>query len=277
MTDLAAYLDRIGFVGDARPDRATLDAVHRAHLLAIPYENLDVQLRRRRTPSPQAAFDKLVNEQRGGWCYEMNGTLGLALSLIGFKVTRMAGGVARAAMGDAVVGNHLVLRVDLPEGPVIADVGFGDGPLTPFDFRPGPFSSRGFDFNLEDQGDGWWRVHNHPRGGAPNFDFQPLTADEELFARQCEFLQTSETSFFTQNLFCFRHTKDGVQALRGRVLRHLTAEGTDERLLESSDDLVETLTTTFGLNVPAAATLWPGILARHEVVMAAAAAATAGT
>jgi len=43
---LAAFLRRIGFEGEARPDLATLKAVHRAHLLAIPYENLDVQLGR---------------------------------------------------------------------------------------------------------------------------------------------------------------------------------------------------------------------------------------
>src|SRR5262249_18712331 len=71
--DLSAYLRRIRYEGEASPDRATLDAVQRAHLLAIPYENLDVQLGRRRTTDPQQAFDKLVTQGRGGWCYEMNG------------------------------------------------------------------------------------------------------------------------------------------------------------------------------------------------------------
>jgi N-hydroxyarylamine O-acetyltransferase len=53
--DLAAYLDRIGFAGTPRIDRETLAAVQRRHLLAIPYENLDVQLGRPLTTAPSAA------------------------------------------------------------------------------------------------------------------------------------------------------------------------------------------------------------------------------
>ena len=269
MADLNAYLSRIGFEGPVRPDRATLDALHRAHALAVAYENLDVQLGRRRTPAPNDAFDKIVSG-RGGWCYEMNGSLGLALQMIGFDVTRMAGGVVRSLVGDSQIGNHLVLRVNLPEGPVIADVGFGDGPLTPFDLKDHAFGDRGFDYRLEDLGEGWWRLHNHPGGGAPDFDFRAEPADEALLAERCQFLQTSETSIFVQNLFCFRHSPAGYAVLRGRVLRHVTAQGVEEVLIDSANDLVAQLRDVFGLDVPEAASLWDAILARHEVVMAAA-------
>jgi len=67
--ELAAYLERIGYAGPARPDLATLRAVHRAHLQAIPYENLDVQLGRPVSIDPAAAYDKIVRRRRGGWCY----------------------------------------------------------------------------------------------------------------------------------------------------------------------------------------------------------------
>src|SRR5262245_9960527 len=210
MVDLPAYLARIGFIGEARPDRATLEQAHRGHLLSIPYENLDVQLGRPLTTSPDAAFRKLTIGRRGGWCYEMNGTLGAALSAIGFKVTRLAGAVMRSAMGDANLGNHLVLLVDLPEGPVIADVGFGDGPIGPFDLAAGRFRSGLFDFELEDLKDGWWRLHNHPFGGAPNFDFQPQAADEAVLAARCDFLQSNEASPFVQNLVAQIHRPDGL-------------------------------------------------------------------
>src|SRR6185503_6394389 len=98
--DLQAYLDRIGFAGEARPDLATLTALHRAHLLAIPYENLDVQFGTPVTIEPAAAFEKIVTRGRGGWCYEMNGLFGAALDEIGFQVTRLAGGVRRDLMGE---------------------------------------------------------------------------------------------------------------------------------------------------------------------------------
>ena len=49
--ELAAYLDRIRFEGPVTIDLAGLCALHRAHLTAISYENLDLQLARPRRPS----------------------------------------------------------------------------------------------------------------------------------------------------------------------------------------------------------------------------------
>src|SRR5258706_9469093 len=114
----------------------------------------------------------------------MNGLLGLALSTIGFSVTRMAGAVMRPVTGDAHIGSHLVLKVDLPGEAMIADVGFGDGPIVPFALKAGPFSAGIFDFALETVEGGWWRLHNHPLGGAANFDFQPKAADEAVLSER---------------------------------------------------------------------------------------------
>lgn len=263
--ELAAYLDRIGFAGRARPDLATLKAVHRAHLLAIPYENLDVQLGRPVTTDPAAAFDKIVRRGRGGWCYEMNGLLGWALGEIGFSVTRMAGGVHRATFGDAAMGNHLILRVDL-ERPWLADVGFGDGPSEPYPIAPARFSEAGFDFTLESLPDGWWRLHNHPRGGAPSFDFRDEPADEALFTASCHRLQTAPDSSFVLNAVVQRQRPDGYAAMRGRTLKILTASDTVKRRLDSADDYVSVLSDVFALDLPEAASLWPAIRARHEAL-----------
>ena len=93
--DLPAYLQRIQFRGEPRPDLATLKALHRQHLLHIPYENLDVQLGRPLDLDPAAAFDKLVRRRRGGWCYEMNGLLRWALETVGFEVLPMTGAIRR--------------------------------------------------------------------------------------------------------------------------------------------------------------------------------------
>src|SRR5258707_7305951 len=107
--DLKAYFDRIEFRGEARPDLATLRTLHRAHLRAIPYENLDVQLGRTVTTDPEAAFDKIVTRRRRGWCYEMNALFGAVLVQIRFKVTRIASAATRATTGDSAIGNHPLL------------------------------------------------------------------------------------------------------------------------------------------------------------------------
>ena len=262
-----AYLNRIGYSGPVNPDLATLTALHRAHLCAIPYENLDVQLGRPVTIERPAIFEKIVTGKRGGWCYEMNGLFGWALGELGFRVTRSAGAVTRETVGDAMIGNHLVLKVDLEEGVYLADVGFGDGPLDPIRVQPGPFASHGFAFALSQQGGGWWRMHNHKGGGAGSFDFNLAPADETLLAAKCDWLQTAEQSIFVQNAVCQRHTANGLWILRGRVLRELTPHGHKDYLIANADEYVTALDETFGLRLPEAASLWPKIRARHEALL----------
>ena len=271
--DLAAYLGRIGYAGPLRPDVATLTALHRAHLQAIPYENLDVQLGRPMTPDPEAAFEKIVGRRRGGWCYEMNGLFGAALSEVGFKVTRMAGAAMREQLGDIVIGNHLVLLVEIDGRPWIADVGFGDGCQDPFPLRPGDLEAGGYAFRLEALDERWWRFHNHEFGGAKSFDFVVEPADPELLAGRCDWLQFAPESQFVLNLVAQRFRGDVILQLRGRTLRTVTPAGVETRLLESAEELVAVLADDFSLDVPEAAGLWPRVVARHAEVMAAAAAA----
>ena len=263
-----AYLRRIGLGARPPATLAGLTTIHRAHALAIPYENIDVQLGSPVTTDIAPIYEKIVTRGRGGWCYEMNGILGWALGELGFKVTRATGSVMREAAGDANNGNHLVLRVDLPQGLHLADVGFGDGPRDPIKVAPGAFHSAGFDFSLRRVDEGWWRLINDPRGGAPSFDFNLDPADESLLARQCHHLQTALVSPFVQNLVAQRHVPAGLEILRGRTIRSIGADGIRDRVIDSEDDLLRTLKDVFALDVPDVATLWPKIVARHEEVTA---------
>ncbi len=267
--DVQAYFDRIGFGGPARPDLATLQALHRGHAMSISYENLDVQLGTPVSRDPAEAFEKIVRNGRGGWCYEMNGLMAAVLDEIGFKVTRLAGGVHRKVRGDDMVGNHLVLLVDLPEGPWIADVGFGDGPRDPFPLREGPVVSDGYEYRLERIDGGWWRFFNHPLGGAPSFDFRTEAADPALLDAKCRELQTSPESVFVMTAIAQRHFGDEVRLLRGRALRRVRPGWKEDRLIPDATDFVATLKREFELDLPQAAGIWPYICARHEQLFAA--------
>ncbi|WP_428409386.1 arylamine N-acetyltransferase family protein [Hyphococcus sp.] len=266
--NLSAYFDRIGYDGPVRPDASVLKAVHRAHVEAIPYENLDVQFGAPVTRAPAAAFDKIVTRRRGGWCYEMNGLLGWALEEIGFKVERLAGAVARNERGDGSIGNHLVLIVDLDE-PWLADAGFGDGLIEAIPLRMGAFQNGPFHCRLEDIGGGWVRYHNDPRGGGPAFDFNRSVTDENLLEKLCGFLQTSEDSPFVQNAVTQRWLPDRHICLRGRVFTALSNDNKIVDVLTDAEHYLSALRERFGLDLPPAAGLWPKICARHEEVFAA--------
>jgi len=260
--DLDSYLACIGFSGQARPDLDTLRQIHRQHLLTIPFENLDVQLHRPMDLDIRRIYSKIVEQGRGGWCYEMNGLLGWALQEAGFDVTRLTGGVWRSQRGDAVLGNHLLLCVQLDQ-PWIADVGFGDGVFEPVPLQDHAFEQRGFGYRLE-QLDDYWRFHNHAGGAAGSYDFRHAPADEKLFAEKCEWLSTAAESPFVMNLVCQKFVPGGYDIQVGRVAKQVSPEGKREWLIESAEELLETLSDRFALDVPEVAGLWDAIEARHE-------------
>lgn len=262
---LDAYLARIGFAGAPRTDLDTLTRLHRAHMHAIAYENLDVLLQRPLDRDPARIFDKLVNRRRGGWCYEMNGLFAWALEQIGFRVTRMAGAVIRDRMGDQFAGNHLVLRVDLDRA-YLADVGFGDGLCGPALLADGEIAQDGFVMHLQRQADGWWRFHNHRHCGAPSFDFRDEAADPALLDRICAFLQTSAQSPFTQNVVLQRRLPDRVEVIRNTFRFTAFPDRMERRLMTSADEMVHEMRAVFGIDLPDAASLWPLAEARGRIM-----------
>src|SRR5690242_3051518 len=112
--DLQAYLQRINYRGEQKPTAAILRELHRAHLLAVPFENLDIHLGRPILLDQDALFDKIVRRSRGGFCYELNGLFALLLRGLGFDVTLLAAGVARADGGFGPEFDHLTLLVKAP-------------------------------------------------------------------------------------------------------------------------------------------------------------------
>ena len=79
-------------------------------------------------------------------------------------------------------------------------------------------------------------------------------------------LQTDPESSFVLNLIAQLRLRDEHVALRGRVLTRTKTQGASRRTLDSAEELVGTLESVFGLDVPAAAALWPRIVARHDAL-----------
>lgn len=257
---LDAYLARIGVGRPVSLDVDSLSRLHRAHLMAFTWEALDAFMGWPSSIAPASAFAKMVEGKRGGWCYEMNGLLGAALAALGFRVTRLCGGVDRAKMGDIAVGNHLTLRVDL-DRPYLAEVGLADAIVEPVPLAIGPISQRGFDFSITPADDGWLRFHNHAHGLAPSFDFRPDHSDEAAMAATCGWLTQDPGSPFTNTLAILRHGADGYTALQNDCLRRVTAAGISEQRITSADHLADTLETIFDIDVPQSGRVWEKIQA----------------
>ena len=130
--DIDGYCARIGYSGPREPTLASLRAIVAGHTAAIPFENLDVLAKRRIRLDPPSLYDKLVRHRRGGYCYEHNLLLLGLLHGLGYRAAGLAARVHRSRPpGVLPPRSHMLLRVDLTEGPYIADVGFGTAVTAP--------------------------------------------------------------------------------------------------------------------------------------------------
>ena len=262
--DLDAYFERIGFDGSPRVDEATLVALHEAHLAHIPYENIDIQLDQKKRLDEDRFETRLVGQRRGGWCYEMNGLFSAALRQIGFRVDRVGGAVVRDVIGDAAIGNHMVLLVDLGN-TLVADVGLGDGPLHPFPLEVRSWSEDGFDYALTRTEDGWWRYQNHEHGLAPRFDFTETARPLEWYAGQCQALQSGEDSVFVGLAMTFRRDPKRIRALRDTTYLEIVGPKKTERTISTEAEYKEILGSLLDLDLGSdIPKLWRRVSARAK-------------
>jgi N-hydroxyarylamine O-acetyltransferase len=263
---LLSYLERIGYEGECRPTLAVLESLQAAHICTVPFENLDVQLGRPVTTTIESAYDKIVLNGRGGWCYEQNGLFGWALSEMGFRVTRIAASVMRHERGAIADANHLCLLVSGPtsETEYLVDVGFGGSMISPIELSEAAHEQAPFRIGLRELPDSGWRFWEDIGRGEFCYDFKALAADEAALTNKSAFLQSDPESNFVLNLVAQLRQPQQHKALRGRVLSNATAGGIESRIIESADELVAVLASHFSLNLPEAADLWPRIVARHD-------------
>jgi N-hydroxyarylamine O-acetyltransferase len=124
--DLDAYLARIGYSGPRDVNAETLRGVHRAHLYSVPFENLDVVLKRPILLDPASLQQKIVANRRGGYCFESNALFMYGLQALGFTVTPLAARVLWERKDPTLPPrSHMLMMVDLDEGLFLCDVAFG--------------------------------------------------------------------------------------------------------------------------------------------------------
>jgi N-hydroxyarylamine O-acetyltransferase len=265
--DLQTYFQRVDYHGKSRPTLAALSALQQSHVCSVPFENLDVQLGQSLTIDIDAAYEKIVVNGRGGWCYEQNGLFGWALSQIGFEVTRLSASVMRQRNGEASAASHLCLMVSIPDDrkqTYLVDVGFGGSMITPIELAESEFNQPPFRLGLRRLEDGHWRFWEDIGRGEFSYDFLVEVADESALSKKCSHLQRDPTSSFVLDLVVRLRLPEQHKALRGRILKIATATGISKKTLQSSSELVETLKTEFRLDVPEVNDLWPRVVARHE-------------
>jgi N-hydroxyarylamine O-acetyltransferase len=247
--EIDSYLRRIEYFGEVRPSEYTLRALHRAHMFTVPFENLDIGLGRAIVCDQSRFLHKIVNEHRGGFCYELNGAFAALLRELGFRVTLLS---ARVSTGESLGPeyDHLALRVEL-EQDWLADVGFGDSFVEPLQLEPDleqeqfgrryRLISADGGMCLESNADGTWKKQY-------TFGQQPRQLSE--FAGMCLYHQTSPDSHFTRKRVCSLATREGRITLTGDKLIETRDGVREERVLRGDEEWRAMLREKFGVNLP---------------------------
>jgi N-hydroxyarylamine O-acetyltransferase len=249
MLDVSAYLRRIDHAGPVAPTRETVRSLHRAHMFAVPFENLDIHLGRKIVCDEDRFLHKIVNERRGGFCYELNGAFAALLRALGFPVTLLSARVGRDDGGDGPEFDHLTLRVDLEE-PWLVDVGFGDSFLEPLRLESGLVEEQcGRRFRIVPSGKGL-RMESDAGGEWKSqylFTLEPRQLSE--FAPMCHYHQTSPESPFTRKRVCSRATSEGRITLSdGKLIT--TRNGVRQEQMLEDEEWQASLRELFGVVLP---------------------------
>lgn len=254
--DLDAYFARTGYSGPRTPTLGTLHAIALHHATSIPFENLDVLLGRGISLAPDAIFQKLIHDRRGGYCFEQNNLLLQVLRTLGYRVTPIGARVRWQIPRDVVPARtHLFLRVHLAEGDWLVDVGLGSASLTgavPLEFErelPTPHEPRRL---TRDAG----RMFHQLWTGKEWADACEFTFDE-MHPIDCEvanwWTSASPASAFKAQIVAGIAVRDGTRkGIRGGEFTHRRGgEILARRPITSSAAALALLAEHFGVQLPA--------------------------
>ena len=248
MFDLEAYLARIGLSG-----RPGVRELHRAHSSAIAFENLDPQRGVAVSLELTDLQHKLVEQRRGGYCFEQNLLLKAALEALGAEVELLLARVRRGgAPGVVRPRSHLLLRVRAEGSEWHADVGFGLGSLLePLPFGPGAeHEQEGWRFRVvidgpehvlqTVEGGEWVDLYGFPLEAVPPIDVETINW----------WASTNPRSPFVTGLIVTRTAPDGTRLAlsdwAGLALSERTPGGSVETPLERAA-VPDLLAERFGL------------------------------
>ena len=273
---LKPYLERIGLELEQTlaADAASLRRLQLAHMLHVPFENLDIALDRPIRLGLTTLYDKIVTRRRGGFCYELNGLFAWLLDDLGFEVTYLsasdyyphASGDSHPSGGYGPDFDHLVLLVrcpadEAPEVRWLVDVGWGDsfriplhadaegeqdGDLKTYRITTEAPAAPDTEVGMTRRRQLWEQHTNGVWERQYAFTTQPRAFVD--FEGMCRYHQTSPESIFTRKRICTLATPDGRVSLEdGRLI--ITRRGIREERMVAPEEEASLLRELFGIDL----------------------------
>ncbi|WP_036153782.1 arylamine N-acetyltransferase family protein [Maribacter forsetii] len=219
--NIQRYLNRIDFHETITINKEVLFKLQEKHLLNIPFENLDIHYKRPIRLSFKEMFEKIVINNRGGFCYELNGLFHSLLKELGFNAKIISARVHTNTGEFSPEFDHLAIIVTLGDEQYLVDVGFGKFTLHPLkiNFNETVYDSYG-DFKFDTYSAGYFRVNEIKNTNIiPQYIFKNKARQLSDFTAMCSYHQTNERSHFTKKKLISIATKNGRITLNNSQLK----------------------------------------------------------
>ncbi|WP_162425806.1 arylamine N-acetyltransferase family protein [Pontibacter pudoricolor] len=237
--DIQLYLDRINYKSQVSVSREVLFDLQAAHLLSVPFENLDIHYKNKIRLDIASIYKKIVINRRGGFCYELNGLFYHLLKRLGFDVQMISG---RVHSKDGFYGeeyDHLAIVAKVDGKKYLVDVGFGKFSYSPLEIAPDVDLSDEFGlFRFDKAHDDYLRINLVENGNLiPQYLFSLKEREFLEFKGMCEFHQTSQKSHFTHKKVVSIVTRNGRKTLSNNQIK--ITDGGTEKITEFEEELFE--------------------------------------
>jgi N-hydroxyarylamine O-acetyltransferase len=249
--DLDGYLARIGWEGPRDPTPGTLALLLRAHMMGIPFENLDVLLGRGIRIDLESVYSKLVTARRGGYCFEHGVLLFAALQRLGFQPVAHAARVIQLRPRAEAPLTHMFLTVRMAGATLVLDPGFGGhAPRVPVPLGGEEVRDGGDCHRMVRQGNEWVLEAQIDGAATALWSSSVEPAEPVDFVMANHFVSTYPESPFVMRLMLRAMTKTMRVSMMNQDVTVRDTGGHHTRVITDRADLRRLLIEHFGFDLP---------------------------
>jgi len=250
--DISEYLKRINYSGEITTNIDVLNRLQFSHLITVPFENIDIQCKA--IIELENSYNKIVNNKRGGFCYELNYSFYQLLKEIGFEVKMISARVFSNENNEfGPEYDHMALITTIQTKEYLVDVGFGEFSLYPLALELNIIQNdpRG-DFIIEQYDDEYLMVKKMNKSNTFSVEYIFSTRERmiEEFYQMCKYHQTNIKSHFTQKLICSLATIDGRITVSDKILKKTKNGVVSEQNLKNEEEIRLILFNDFNIKIP---------------------------
>lgn len=227
-----------------------LAELQRLHMQHIPFENLDVIRREPIYLNLNRIYNKIVNQNRGGYCYEVNGLFHWLLGELGFNAQLGAATVRRANGIWAKADTHVIILVHLENETYLTDVGFGDSNYHPININGTKQTDVSGTYKVIQQTDDLYDLTRKVSDEwIPLYRFNIKPKKLVDFHEGCVFNQVSKESSFTHYDLATLATDDGRITISGNTFTKKERGKVIEKIELTDDEKMDKLKNIFGITI----------------------------